>query len=419
MIESDLLYANNFPYFNKLLLEGARVNNLKSVYPSLTYVCHNVMSTGAYPDKTGILNNEAFEPDNPKLPWLWYHDKVKCEDIFDVCKKIGLTTASVGWPTTGNHKNIDYLVNEIWPFGEPDNIESYKKAYIQSGTKPELYDLAVKPFIDLRIGRTQPNSSFFLTEVACVIIKNYQPDVMLIHVGNIDKYRHLYGVNSPQVKRGIEESEVILEKLFTATKEADLYENTNFVLTSDHGQIDVVRSVCPNVLLAKNGFITLDENGGLLDWKCFVASAGTSAQVYLKNPNDKELENKIFNFFTELSKKQDSGISEVWTKDYLKKKERIEGEFFLALETDGKTAFLNNITGNYIINHDKPKGSHGFHPDKGPNPVFVGYGPAFKKSAVLSSARLVDGAPTYAHILGTKLPNADGRALIEILNEDI
>ena len=39
----------------------------------------------------------------------------------------------------------------------------------------------------------------------------------------------------------------------------------------------------------------------------------------------------------------------------------------------------------------------------------------YAKGAVLSGAELVDGAPTYAKVLGVELKNADGRPLTELI----
>lgn len=417
MISQDLEYAKQYPYFNKILTEGARVNAIKSVYPTLTYVCHSTMSSGCYPNKTGIINNEEMVPGKKNLPWLWFRESVKCQDIFDACKKKGLFTASVGWPVTGNHPNVDYLIDEIWPYKKEDVVENYKEAYINSGTGNELYEIAVAPYIDMRVGRNQPQSSFFLVEAACTIIRKYQPDIMLVHVGNIDKYRHLYGVHAKETLKGIEESEITLEKLFTAIKDAGIEEQTNIVVTSDHGQIDIIRQVNPNVLLAEQDLINIDENGRLVDWKCWVSAAGTSAQVFLKNPDDATLYEKVYNFFAQLSKTEGSGIGKIFTKEQVQQNDRLDGEFSFVLETDGKTGFTNSYTGDYLITLDKPKGSHGFHPNIGPCPVFIGYGPAFKKGTILEHANLVDGAPTYAHILGVSLPDADGRVLYELLED--
>ena len=59
--------------------------------------------------------------------------------------------------------------------------------------------------------------------------------------------------------------------------------------------------------------------------------------------------------------------------------------------------------------------THGYRPEKGPQPVFLATGPAFKKDLVIPFAYTIDEAPTFARILGESLPQAEGRVLTEIL----
>lgn len=57
-------------------------------------------------------------------------------------------------------------------------------------------------------------------------------------------------------------------------------------VTSDHGQMDISRIINPNVMLADYGFLTVDKEGKITDWKAYCLSNGLSAVVYLKNPED-------------------------------------------------------------------------------------------------------------------------------------
>ena len=61
------------------------------------------------------------------------------------------------------------------------------------------------------------------------------------------------------------------------------------------------------------------------------------------------------------------------------------------------------------------RGAHGHTPERGPQPVFLAHGPAFKEGAYLKNAKLVDVAPTLAAVLGQTLPEADGRCMTELL----
>ena len=97
LIYEDLDYLIKKPTFRMLVENGARVNRMHSIYPSLTYPCHTTMVTGCYPKKHGIVNNTQAALEKDPL-WFFEHANVKCGDILDSCKKACLKTASVGWP---------------------------------------------------------------------------------------------------------------------------------------------------------------------------------------------------------------------------------------------------------------------------------------------------------------------------------
>ena len=141
-----------------------------------------------------------------------------------------------------------------------------------------------------------------------------------------------------------------------------------------------------------------------------------SALVYLKDSTDEKLCQDIQALFEEKIESCDCGISRVFTRKEAAD-EGLAENFSLVLECDGHSGFGLNWTGPYEVPHPdgKLKGNHGFYPDFGPRPFFLGYGPAFCEGAVLEDARLIDGAPTYAKILGVNLPDAQGQALTELL----
>ena len=41
--------------------QTARVDRVRSIYPTITYPCHSTMMTGVYPETHGIVNNELPE----------------------------------------------------------------------------------------------------------------------------------------------------------------------------------------------------------------------------------------------------------------------------------------------------------------------------------------------------------------------
>jgi len=88
----------------------------------------------------------------------------------------------------------------------------------------------------------------------------------LIHVGNIDAYRHETGVFSKKVEKGVIECDEMLSRLIAAAKEAGTFENTDFIVVSDHGHLDASRIVNVNVRLRQEGLIRTDEGGARLGY---------------------------------------------------------------------------------------------------------------------------------------------------------
>lgn len=420
LIYEDLDYLIKKPTFRMLVENGARVNRMHSIYPSLTYPCHTTMVTGCYPKKHGIVNNTQAALEKDPL-WFFEHANVKCGDILDSCKKACLKTASVGWPVTGHHKSVDYLVNECWPSSDAP-IEEYKEAYLANGTPQWLFDEVVAPVLWMRVGRKQPDSSFFLTKISAEIISKYQPDILMLHVGNVDSYRHKTGVFSDMVTRGLDECENMVAMLVQATKDAGVFEHTNFVVTADHGQLNTTRVANLNSLFASLGLIDVDCNGEIKDYQAWCKGSGMSGQIYLKDPDDKALNEAVYTLLKEKQAEGTWGISKVYTKEELKEM-HLDGAFSFMVETDGCTTFgdawLEPVVEPFPCAPEaEHRGNHGFHPDKGPRPPFVGFGPDFAPGVVLQNAELVDGAPTYAKLLGVDLPGADGRALEELLRKE-
>ena len=424
LVNEDLTDLSRLPTFEHVIENGARAEKIRSIYPTFTYPCHVTMASGCYPDKTGVISNYEFRPGDDDPPWNWYHSTVKCEDLLDVCHRAGYSTASVGWPASGGRENADYLVSEIWPHRMPSDEETFRRLYIESGTSEELYDEVVAPRIGMRLKRSQPDSSFFLIDIACDLIKKHRPDVMLIHVGNIDAYRHDTGVFSEKVERGVRECDEMLSRLISACTEAGTMEKTDLAVVSDHGHLDVSRIVNVNVRLRREGLIRVDENGEVASWDAWCASAGLSAYVILKDKKDTIIYNKVKALLDEMKDEGVWGFSEVRTPEETEALEHLDGDFSFMLETDGYSKFEDAWTGSYVkecpMTVRGPRlGYHGHHPDKGPCPVFIGCGPSFIPGARIPFAHLVDMAPTCARIMGVELPSCDGRAMTELLGGQI
>lgn len=421
MVHEDVAYMMTKPNFSKLFAKRAEVERVRSVFPAITYPAHATLATGCYPGKHGIYNNSSFNTLNDNVKrWHLFSDSVRVEDIFAAAKRAGCTTASVYWPTMGRNPNVDYLINEYFFFyPEEDSIEAFKRM----GANEEALR-AVRENLDILYKRRNglPGGTFdgFTMACVCSLIRNVQPDVMLVHNSTPDSYRHRYGVFGEKVKEALDKTDVWLGDVIAAMQDAGVYEDTNFVLLSDHGQMDLVRRVKLNTLLVREGLIELGPDGSVYDWKAFAQSNAMSASVYLRDPENKPVYDRVYALLQRLVEEKTWGFTKIYATEEVKEKYGTYGPFSFMVATDGATAFSEGWTEPPLQEVDLNdyrlgRATHGYEPELGPQPIFLGRGPAFKEGAVLPNARLVDVAPTLAGVLGQTMPQADGRCLQELL----
>jgi predicted AlkP superfamily pyrophosphatase or phosphodiesterase len=416
MVYEDLAYLKTLPNFKRCLEGGAEIKSVKSIYPSVTYPAHTTMASGTFPEKHGIVNNYELHPGDLAPPWYWFHDAVRVGDIFDAAKKAGLSTAGVFWPVTGNHPSIDYLIPEYWTQGKGDTMEA---AFSRAGSKPDMIKLIAKYFPDIK-ERIHPSADYMVIGCACDIIRLYKPQLLMIHPANIDGARHDFGLFNAKVDKAIEETDTWIGRIMDALEDAGVHDETNFFLVSDHGQLDIDRAINVNVLLADWGLIRTDTKGNISGWDAYSLSSGMSAMVYLREKDNHRIYQKVHALLQHLCSEGIYGISRVFTEAEARAGEGLGGSFSFVLETDGYTSFGDDWKRPIVKNYDASdyrygRATHGYLPDKGPQPLLVAKGPDIRNGVSLEKARLIDEAPTYAKILGVELPDAQGRVIEEIL----
>ncbi|MDR2617867.1 MAG: ectonucleotide pyrophosphatase/phosphodiesterase [Treponema sp.] len=416
MVYEDLAYLKTLPNYKKYLSQGALIKSVRTIYPTVTYPAHVSMASGTRPAKHGVPGNYELHPGNLAPPWYWFHDAVKTTDIFDAARKARLSTASVFWPVTGNHPSIDYLIDEYWTQGPSDTI---KAAFARSGSKPEMLEIISRYSSNIK-ERVHPSMDYLVIGCACDIIKQYKPDLLMIHPANIDGARHEYGLFNEKINKAIEDTDRWIGELMEALDYAGVREETNFFLVSDHGQLDITRVINLNVMLADKGLIRSDSKGNFSGWDAYCLSNGMSALVYLKEPDSPKVYTKTRDLLLHLCNEGIYGISRVFTEPEIRAQEGLGGSFSFVLETDGYTSFGDDWKRPIVKNFDASdyrygRATHGYLPDKGPQPLLAARGPGIRDGVVLEKGRIIDEAPTYAKLLGLELPDAEGEAIGEIL----
>jgi len=147
-----------------------------------------------------------------------------------------------------------------------------------------------------------------------------------------------------------------------------------------------------------------------------------SATIFLKDPDDKELWQQVYDYLQGLAADGVWGFNKVYTEAEARERYGMYGDFAFMLESDGYTSFAESwrepvIHPVDLTDYRLGKATHGYEPEKGAQPVFVARGPAFRDGAYIENARVIDEAPTVARILGQTMPQAEGRVLEELLAE--
>lgn len=419
MVREDIDYMLTKPNFQKILGKRAEVMKVRSIYPASTYPAHTTLMTGCYPQKHGVYSNFPLQTAFDGIShWPVESSRIFAEDLFAAAKGAGYTTAAVFWPITGNNPNVDHVINEYFFYypGEDDHIEETFAAQGADEVALQAVRENLHLFPKARGKRTPEEVNFdnFLMGCACSLIRNVKPDVLLVHNSWPDTNRHKEGVFSRLIPAVLDQVDAWLGDVAKAMEEAGVYEDTNFVLLSDHGQRDCSKAVNLNVLFEKEGLLQLAPDGTIYTWLAFAQANGMSTTVYLSDNTNEKLYERVYAVLKKLQEQEEYGIERIWTRRELAEQYHQSGPFSFMVEAVEGTLFTNAITGP-ATEEIPVKGSHGYMPEKGPQPIFMGRGPAFCENASIEQANLVDVAPTLAAVLGVTLSEADGTVLTELL----
>ncbi len=421
MIYEDLEYAATLPNFGRILQNGAVIERVKTIYPSLTHPVHATLITGCPPMKTGICSNAKFVPGELRSPWYNRLEEIRCDTLLHAAHRAGLSTCACRWPlTAGGGDIIDYLVPEVMGLDAKGHEDDPLSVYRKLGTSECVMDIVEESI--RRYGFTNAHPAYDEAEIFCAaeIIRRYKPNLLLTHPSYVDNMRHRTGVFGDGVKEALLATDRWLGMLLEAVTDAGIEDKTDIILLSDHGQINIRRTVCVNAILKEQGLIRTDENGAWLSWDAYCLSCAASAQVYLRDPENLDLYQSVLKLLKGLAKQGESGFERVFTKDEVRERYGLDGDFSFVLETDGASSFRDDWTlpilrpldiEDYRAGH----GTHGHLPEKGKQPTFIGCGPSFRCGARVGEGSILNHAPTMAQILHIDLPDAWGHAEASVL----
>ncbi|MEO8269924.1 MAG: alkaline phosphatase family protein, partial [Aureliella sp.] len=258
------------------------------------------------------------------------------------------------------------------------------------------------------------------TEAACHLIRRRKPNLLLVHLLNVDGIHHAFG---PQTAAGYTANayaDMCLARIVAAIDEAGIREQTTLIAVSDHGFATTPKAIRPNVLLRQAGLLQV-EAGKLSTAQVHVVPEGGVGLVYCTNPGDAT---KLAADFKEMFLGQE-GVVDVLLpeqfgevglqhpREYRQSPDAIlvaAAGYAVSGSVDGETLVASNTEAKTSI------GSHGFLSSVPQmKALCVLWGPRIRPGTKLETIENIDIAPTVAHLLGVKYPIADGRPLSSVV----
>jgi predicted AlkP superfamily pyrophosphatase or phosphodiesterase len=402
-------YRGDFdtPTLKEMARDGASVESVESVYPSVTYAAHATIVTGVRPWKHGIFANTTWTERGSTRDWHWYAKDLKARTLWQAARAKGLKVAITYWPVSVGAE-ADLVLGEIW---DPDKTATVER--LQAAATPGLLvELSLALGVPReKIAEDKAAIDAFVSRAAAYVFRRYKPDLQFVHLINVDEAQHQNGRDAPEVKEAVRRQDENVARIRKGIEDSGLRDKTLLVVVGDHGFTDVSRNINPNALLRDLGYIDLEEEK-VKSWRALARSSGGSAAIYVK---DAARVGEVAEAFRKASMYRGEAIYRVIERSELDTL-GFNPDAALALEPEKGWAFSGALAPGLVHGLPTVKGNHGQLPSRAELKTgFLAWGAGVRPGAVLGKARLIDVAPTIAKLLGLEMKEVEGAALESIL----
>jgi predicted AlkP superfamily pyrophosphatase or phosphodiesterase len=357
----DYFQRASTPHFDTLAANGVAAEGLIPVFPSSTFPNHYTTVTGLYPENSGLVGNTMYDPKWDK--WYRISDREAVENgqwyggepIWNTFEKQGLRTGTMFW--VGSEADIQGMHPTHW------------KSYDESMPFKSRVDTVVK-WLTAPKGKAVDFATLYFNE----------PD----HVG------HAYGPDSDSVRVQVERADEIMGYLKEKLQAQQLWENSNIVVLSDHGMVEVTA----DKIIRLDNIIDMDQVERTI-WGALTMIQpvdGQTEQLYQSLKAEAE--------HYDVYKKAD-----IPERYHLKNSRRVSDIVMIAdlgytiLDEDYEDDFIESL----------PRGSHGYdNQQKAMQSIFMARGPAFHSGASVDAFQNVHIYELLNELMGTTPAPNDG-----------
>jgi predicted AlkP superfamily pyrophosphatase or phosphodiesterase len=207
---ADYLSEYPHPTIDKLRRDGVSARWMTPSFPSSTFPNHYTIATGLYPEHTGIVANDIYDPVFDAQFALGKRAEVQNgrwwggEPIWITAEKAGQKASATFWP--GSEAEIRGLRPSYW------------KPYEDKVTPAERVDGALA-LLDL------PRAQ--------------RPTFLTLYFSNVDHAGHENSPKSPEVAEAIGIVDSAIKRLISGLRARNIHERVNLIVVSDHGMTAV------------------------------------------------------------------------------------------------------------------------------------------------------------------------------------
>ncbi|KAI5268909.1 Phosphodiest-domain-containing protein [Aureobasidium subglaciale] len=211
---ADFLYRNITPSLRAFVQAGTSPEYMTPSFPSVTFVNHNSLVTGLYPESHGIVGNSFWDPEFKED--FFYTDPARsmqpkwwtAEPIWVTAENQDVRTAIHMWPGSEAHIGT-----------EPTFVDKYEGHELLKNKVDRILGLLDLP------GPLDKGAS----------LDGPRPQLIAAYVPDVDRDGHLYGPNSTEIRSTISSVDTMLGQLFSGLEQRNLTDIVNIVIVSDHG----------------------------------------------------------------------------------------------------------------------------------------------------------------------------------------
>ncbi len=395
------------PNLRRFLIDGTFATGVHGVLPTVTYPSHTTMITGVSPAKHGIFDNHPFDPfDKNQSGWMWYAEDIRVTTLWDAARAAGLVTANVHWPVSVGAK-LTYNLPQIWRTGNEED-----RKLLRALSTPRLQAELEKDFepypdgIDESITGDERRARF-----AVRLLEKKQPDFMTVYLTALDTEEHDTGPFSPASLAVLERIDVLIGALRSAAERVS-GGRAVVCLVSDHGFVRNDKEFQLTVAFREAGLIQFDARDKVASWQAIPWSAGGVGPIFLKDPTDAAVREKVRVLLERLAGDPANGIAKILSEDEIRRLGGFPSAAFLVAMKPNYN--LGSEAKGPLVTPARIPGNHGYlaeFPEMNSSFFIAGPGIARRRSLGLIDMR--DVAPTLARILGVQLPAAEGKDVLQ------